>query len=183
MGEPQAVTIVDVQNGHSVVGTIPFRDSVRPSALTRDGRLLFHQVDGLNGFQVADTRRREVIATREHRTPLDGVLLVQSLGWLGFGGFERCHGIAVRPDQAEVWSVCANTVTVHAARSRFTELAAIPLPGKGYWITFSPDARYACVALSDINEVAVIDTATRSILRRLKAGSRPKRNLVLRHAS
>lgn len=183
MGEPPAVTIVDVQNRHSVVGTIPFQDSVRPSALTRDGRLLFHHVDGINGFQVADTHQQKAVATIEHRTPLDGVLLVNSVGWFGFGGFERCHGIAVRPDQAEVWSVCADTVTVHAARSPFMELAAIPLPGKGYWITFSPDARYACVALSDMGEVAVIDTATRSIVRRLKAGASPKRNLVLRHAS
>jgi len=83
-----------------------------------------------------------------------GVLLVNSLGWLGFAGFERCHGIAVRPGQAEVWSVCADTITVHAARSPFTERAAVRLPGKGYWITFSPDARYACVALSDTSEVA-----------------------------
>lgn len=183
MGEPHAVTIVDVHKAHSPVGTIPFQDSVRPSALTRDGQLLFHHVDGINGFQMADTRRRDAIATVEHGTRLDGVLLVNSLGWLGFGGFERCHGIAVRPDQAEVWSVCADTVTVHAARSRFTERAAISLPGKGYWITFSPDARYACIALSDMGEVAVIDTATRSLVRRLKAGASPKRNLVLRHAS
>jgi DNA-binding beta-propeller fold protein YncE len=183
MYEPRAVTVVDIRAGHRTLGTIGFADSVRPSALSRDGRWLFHHVDGINGFEVADTGTRSVIATIQHSTPLNGVLLVPRLGRLGFGGFERCHGIAVRPGSEEIWSVCAGTVTVHAMESpTFAEVATIALPSKGYWITFSPDGRYACVALADAGEVAVIDTGSRSVVRRLKAGTGPKRNLVL-HAS
>jgi DNA-binding beta-propeller fold protein YncE len=183
MYEPRAATVVDIRGGHKTLGTIAFADSVRPSALSRDGRWLFQHVDGINGFQVADTGTRGVIATFQHSTPLNGVLLVPRLGRLGFGGFERCHGIAVRPSAEEIWSVCAGTVTIHAMESpEFTEVATIALPSKGYWITFSPDGRFACVALADAGEVAVIDTASRSVVRRLKAGAGPKRNLVL-HAS
>jgi DNA-binding beta-propeller fold protein YncE len=183
MYEPRAVTVVDIRGGHKVLGTIAFADSVRPSALSRDGRWLLQHVDGINGFQVADTSTRSVIATIQHSTPLNGVLLVPRLGWLGLGGFERCHGIAVRPGSQEIWSVCAGAVTIHAMESpAFAEVATIALPSKGYWITFSPNGRYACVALADAGEVAVIDTASRSVIRHLKAGAGPKRNLVL-HAS
>jgi DNA-binding beta-propeller fold protein YncE len=183
MYEPRAVTVVDIRGGHRTLGTIGFADSVRPLALSRDGRWLFQHVDGVNGFEVADTNTRRVIATVQHRTPLNGALLVPRFGWLGLGGFERCHGIAVRPGSEEVWSVCAGRATIHAMESpAFAETATIALPSKGYWITFSPDGRYACVALADTGEVAVIDAASRSVVRRLKAGAAPKRNLVL-HAS
>jgi DNA-binding beta-propeller fold protein YncE len=183
MHEPRAVTVVDIRGGHRTLGTIGFAESVRPSALAGDGRWLLQHVDGVNGFQVADTNTRRVIATVQHSTLLNGALLVPRLGWLGLGGFERCHGIAVRPGSQEVWSVCAGTVTIHALESpAFAETATIALPSKGYWITFSPDGRYACVALADTGEVAVIDAASRSVVRRLKAGAAPKRNLVL-HAS
>ena len=56
--DPQArVTIVGIAAGHRVVGDILFAASVRPSALASDGRPYRH-VDGSNGFQVADVRRR-----------------------------------------------------------------------------------------------------------------------------
>ena len=81
--------------------------------------------------------------------------------------------------QHEVWSVCANHVTLHAlAAPGFQELATIRLPAKGYWITFSPDGRYAFVALSGACGIAMIDTQTRRVVRLLKAGKHPKRNLA-----
>ena len=55
LGNGAQVTVVDVKAGHEVVGEISFAGSVRPSALSLDGRL-FQHVDGLNGFQVADVR-------------------------------------------------------------------------------------------------------------------------------
>lgn len=45
MYEPQGVTVVDIQANHEVVGFIPFAESVRPSALSGDGRFLFQHVD------------------------------------------------------------------------------------------------------------------------------------------
>lgn len=181
MGAPHAVTIVDIERGHEVVGQIPFANAVRPSALSADGRWLMQHVDGLNGFQVADTQERRVIATLTHTTPLEGFVQLGSLGRLGFGGFERCHGLAIRPDQSEIWSVCGDTLTIHALQApNFPELASIALPSKGHWLTFSPDGTYAYVALADAGEVAMIDAASRAIVTRMRAGEAPKRNLVLR---
>ena len=56
IGNAGHVSVVDVEAGHEVVGEIAFAGSVRPSALSLDGRL-FQYVDGLNGFQVADVGR------------------------------------------------------------------------------------------------------------------------------
>ena len=179
MGDAGRVTVVDVEAGHEVVGEIAFAGSVRPSALSLDGRL-FQHVDGLNGFQVADVDRRKVVATVEHGTPLGWFFVYGRLGWLGPSGFQRCHGLAIRPDQQEIWSVCGASVTVHGiTESSYPELARVPLESKGYWLTFSPDGRWALVALSGANQVAVVDAKSRQIVARLPAGTAPKRNLVI----
>ena len=119
MGESQGVTIVDIQAQHKVVGFIPFSASVRPSALSADGRFLFQHVDGLNGFEVAEVRQHKVIATVEHSSDLGWLIPIKRLGYLTPGGFKRCHGLALRPDQEEIWSTCAEKLAVHnAARIR-----------------------------------------------------------------
>lgn len=183
MGGAHEVSVVDIAAGHREVGRIRFSDSVRPSALSADGRYLVQHVDGLNGFEVADVGRRALIARVEHRARLPGVRLpfLARLGWLGPGGLSRCHGLGVRPGRDEVWSVCADRLTVHAlAEPGFQELAAVRLPAKGYWITFAPDGQHAFVALSGAGGVAVVDTEARRVVRLLKAGRQPKRNLVLK---
>lgn len=183
MGEPRSVTIVDVQAGHIVVGTIPFGDSVRPSALSENGRFLLQQVDGLNGFEVASTLERRVIATVQHSTTLGWIMPVRRLGYLTPDGFKRCHGLAVRPDQREVWSVCAEYLVIHRLEApAFPESSVVNLSGKGYWLTFTPDSRFGFVALSDRDQVAVVRAADKRVVRYLDVGRAPKRNLALEHA-
>lgn len=180
MGERARVTVVDVAAGHEVAGHIPFAGSVRPPALSADGRRLFQHVDGLNGFQVADVARRRVVATVEHGTPLGWFLLHPRAGWLGPEGLQRCHGLAVRPGGSEIWSVCGSGVTVHDLdHPGHPERARIDLVDKGYWITFSPDGRQAFVAQSDAGRVAVVDAGTKRVVAHLDAGKGPKRNLVI----
>jgi hypothetical protein len=178
MGAQARVTVVDLKAGHEVVGEIRFAGSVRPSGLSIDGRL-FHHVDGLNGFQVADVGRREVVATVEHRTPLGWFLVHPKLGWVGRAGLQRCHGLGIRPDQREIWSACGASVTIHEITGSYSEIARIALDAKAYWLTFSPDSRWALVALSGVDQVAVVDTASRRVVAHLPAGARPKRNLVI----
>jgi DNA-binding beta-propeller fold protein YncE len=180
MGEPKGVTVVDVLRDHEPVGFIAFSGSVRPAALSADGSLLLQQIDGLNGFEVADTRRREVIATVRHSSTLRGIMLAKQLGYLGVGGFSRCHGLAIRPDQREIWSTCAGHLAIHRLEApAFPETGLVELDGKGYWLGFSPDSRHAFVALSGQNRVAVIDVEARRVERYLAAGRAPKRNLIL----
>jgi len=179
MGDAARVTIVDIEAGHEVVGEIAFAGSVRPSALSDDGRL-FQHVDGLNGFQVASISRRKVVATVAHDTPLGWFLVHPKLGWLGPSGLQRCHGLAIRPGDQEIWSACGGSVTVHdLTDATYPQLARIPLPGKAYWLTFSPNGRWALVALSGADQVAVVDTTRREIVSQLPTGAGPKRNLTI----
>ncbi|MFP3943519.1 MAG: YncE family protein [Alphaproteobacteria bacterium] len=180
MGGPERVTIAAPQRGHKVVGEIRFSDSVRPAAIAPSRHLFFQQVDGLNGFEVASLSRRERIARVEHSGSLGLRIWPESIGFLGWSGLNRCHGLAVRPGDREIWSVCAGRVTIHSIDSRaFTQLAQFKLPGKGYWLTFSPNGRFAFIALSKRSEVAMVDARTRKLVRRFPAGQSPKRNLVI----
>lgn len=177
---PAAVTVVDVVADHKVVGVIPYSDSVRPSALSPDGILLFQHVDGLNGFEVAETESRRMFARIEHSSELGWRLPIRRVGFMSLKGLSRCHGLAVRPDQEEVWSTCGENLAIHgASQPAFEEVAIVRLSGKGYWLTFSPDSRYGFVALSERNAVAVVDSATRDVIRRIAVGNAPKRNVVL----
>jgi len=149
------------------------------ATLSDDGRL-FQHVGGLNGFQVADVARGEVVAKVEHRATLGWLLLHPRLGWLGPSGLQRCHGLAVRPGQHEVWSACGASVTIHDITDpTYPELARIPLASKAYWLTFSPDGRWALVALSGADQVAVVDAESRDVVAQLSTGAGPKRNLVI----
>jgi len=181
MGGSDELFVVDVPSGHEVVGRIRFGGSLRPPAISPRHGLFFQHVDGLNGFEVADLEEGRVIGRIEHRTELGWFLLpIRRLGWFSTEGLKRCHGLAVTPDEREIWSVCGDRVNVHAiAGHAFPELASVPLPGKGYWITFSPDGRQAFVALSGRNAVAVVDAETRTVVTEVPVGVDPKRNLVL----
>jgi DNA-binding beta-propeller fold protein YncE len=183
MGESRSVTVVDILAGHAVVGTIPFGESVRPPALSGDGRLLFQQIDGLNGFQVSHTQERGAAVTVRHSTTLGWFIPAKVLGYLTFGGFKRCHGLGIRPDQQEIWSTCAEYLTIHRFEApAFPEQTVVELPGRGYWLTFSPDSRYGFIALGDRDQVAVVHAADKQVVRYLDVGRTPKRNLVLEYA-
>jgi len=180
MGDPPAVTVVDVEDDHRPIGRILFSDSVRPPALTADGRLLFQHVDELNGFEVADTTERRVVARVQHETSLGWIHLGGPAGWLDGHGLHRCHGLAIRPDQEEIWSVCGPGVSVHAMRQpRYPPITRVELSDDAYWMTFSPDGRFAFVPILDEWRVAMIDTRTKEIVTHFEVGPGPKRNLVL----
>ncbi len=180
MGDPQGVTVVDIQAQHKVVGFIPFSDSVRPPALSADGQFLFQHIDGLNGFEVADVQQRTVIASVEHSTNLGWFMPFNRFGYITFGGLNRCHGLALRPDQKEIWSTCATHLSIHnISDPSYPQTHLLTLEGKGYWLTFSPDNQYAFIALASLNKVAVIDTATKQLVRYLSAGDAPKRNVIV----
>ncbi|MGH7820192.1 MAG: cytochrome D1 domain-containing protein [Candidatus Binatia bacterium] len=180
MGPPHRATVVDIAAGHEVIGGIPFAESLRPSALSDEGERLYQQIDGLNGFEVADTATRRVIATVRHPEPLGWFLPMKRLGWVDSRGFHRCHGLAVRPGRAEIWSSCGPWVHVHGSQDRgFPHVDSLRFDDDGYWLTFSPDGRYLFVALSRSDEVAIVDAERRELLARTGVGRRPKRGLVL----
>jgi DNA-binding beta-propeller fold protein YncE len=170
MGQPRRVSIVDVAD-HEVIGEIPFGNSVRPPAISSDEKRFFQNIDGLLGFQVADIATRKVTHTIEHAIAVDQKATAT-----------RCHGLCVRPDQQEIWSCNVEHETVHVheiTSGAYKEIATLKLPGKIYWVTFTPDSKYAFVSVRNKGQVAVIDTATKEIVKLLEAGKEPKRTQVI----
>lgn len=171
MGTPKAVTIVDIENGHKVIGKIPFGNVTRPPAISSDEKLFFQNIDGLLGFEVADIAARKVIRTIEHEIP-EAKRAIES----------RCHGLSVRPDQQEIWScdVEHNLVFVHEMTSGdYKQIATIDMPGRIYWVSFTPDSRYGYVSVRSDQKVAVVDCQTKEIVKLLDAGREPKRTQVI----
>ena len=171
MGSPKQVTIVDVNEGHKVIGTIPFDNVVRPPALSGDGKWLYQNIDGLLGFQAADTDKRKVFATVNHNIPA----ALRATG-------SRCHGLAVRPDQKEIWSCNVEHQLVHIhdlTRDDFPEITALPMIGKIYWLCFTPDSKFAYISVRSERKVCVVDTQTKKVIKHIEVGNTPKRNLVI----
>jgi YVTN family beta-propeller protein len=171
MGSPKRATIVDVKAGHKVVGHIPYSASVRPPSLSADAKRHFQNVDGLLGFEVGDVEAREMVARVEHVIP-DKFK----------GKRSRCHGLAIRPDQKEIWSCNVEHQLVHIhdiTKEDYPEITSIPMIGRVYWLCFSPDSKRAYVAVRTERKVAVVDTETKKVITHIDVGNTPKRNLVI----
>lgn len=171
MGAPKRVTIVDVEAGHRVIGEIPYSNVVRPPALSADEKRLYQHVNGLIGFEVGDVASRKVIARVHHEVPKQ---FQQKAS--------RCHGLAIRPDQKEIWSCNVEHHLVHVhdiTKDGFPEIAAIPMIERVYWLCFTPDSRYAYISVRGANKVCVVDCQTKKIVTHIPVGETPKRNLVI----
>lgn len=171
MGSPKKVTIVDVAT-HKPIGEVPFSNVVRPVALTSDEKYLFAEVDGLVGIEMADLSKRKMI----HRVPAELAPEHLKTG-------SRSHGLGIRPDQKEIWECDVEHQEVHVyaldGGARPKQIATIPMGGRVYWLTFSPDGKHCYVSVRSRNETAVVDTATKRIVARIPAGKEPKRLLVV----
>jgi YVTN family beta-propeller protein len=174
MGNPKKVSIVDVAK-HKIVGEIPFTSVVRPVAVTQDEKRFFAEVDGLVGIEMADVAARKMI----HRVAAELSPEQTKIG-------SRSHGLAIRPDEKEVWGCDVEHHQVHVydiTADRPKQIATIPMPGGVYWLTFSPDGRFGYVSVLTRNEVAVVDTATKKVITTIPVGKEPKRLMVVTMAA
>jgi YVTN family beta-propeller protein len=167
---PRAVTVVDVSSRQPVAKLL-FSDAVRPIALSQDNKRLFANIDNLLGMEVMDVssgqrafRAAAEVSKDQKRVP------------------SRTHGIAVRPDQKEVWTCDVHhqqvfVFDVMGIAPR--QVATIPMDGEVYWLTFTPDGRTCYVSVRGRDQVAAVDTASRTIQARIPCGRSPKRLLVV----
>jgi YVTN family beta-propeller protein len=170
MGAPKKVTVVEVAK-HKVIGTIPFSSVVRPIALSKDEKRLYAEVDGLVGVEVADVAKREKI----HRIPAELSDAQRKVA-------SRSHGLGIRPDQKELWECDVEHHDVHVydiTGAKPKQIATIPIGSQIYWLTFNPDGKTCYVAARGAGEVAVVDTATKKVITRIRVGKEPKRLIVV----
>jgi DNA-binding beta-propeller fold protein YncE len=152
----------------------PFTKGIRPFAVTDDERLLYANVDGLLGFEVAEIAKDftggKMIARVEARTPPERLADIPSPP-AQKPHSTPSHGLNLRPDQKEVWmvdgvygyvyvfDVTSPTARQVASIPVFADPKERPHPG---WLTFSIDGAYAYP-----DGGVVIDTRTKRVVARL----------------
>ena len=145
--ESNVLTVADTKTNKAIREVGPFGDSVCPFAIDGKEAFVFATVDGLVGFEVADLRSGLL---------LDRVISESSdpAAWPRY----ECpsHGIALTPDQRELWVADGAENRLHVFdATTYPPVAAraIQLPAQPRWITFSIDGRYAYPSTGDVVDV------------------------------
>ncbi len=143
---------------HTVAKTVgPFGHSIRPFTINGSQTLCFVNVNGLLGFEVGDLRTGKML----HRVEVEGY----KPGPVKRHGCPS-HGIAMTPDEAEIWVVDGHNSMVHVFDAtvmppkQTTSFKVRDQPG---WITFSMDGLRAYPSSGE-----VIDTRTKRTLATLE---------------
>ncbi len=143
---------------NTIAGTVgPFAAGIRPFTVNGSDTLVFVNVNELLGFEVGDVRTGKKL----YRVEVQG---------FKYGPVARhgcpSHGIAMTPDEKEIWVVDGPNNAVHV----FDATVMPPRQGQTIqlkefpgWISFSMDGKYAYVSTGDI-----IDAATKRIVATLK---------------
>jgi hypothetical protein len=139
---------------HTVTGGVgPFSASVRPFTVNASETLCFVNVNELLGFEVGDIRTGKML----HRVEVAGF----QKGPVKRHGCPS-HGIALTPDETELWLADAANSRVHIFDATVmppTQVTSIEVRDQPGWITFSMDGRFGYPSTGE-----VIDVKTKKIL-------------------
>ena len=157
------ITIADPKT-HTMVRTVgPFSDSVRQFTTNGSGTLLFVNMVGLCGFEVADTNTGNVV----HRVecPGDWKAKIQDPD-VRLGHGTPSHGIGMTADEKEIWVVDGVNSSLHVFDAtvmppRF--MTSVKTRVQPYTMGFSLDDQYVFSASGD-----VIDAKTKKVVAVLK---------------
>jgi DNA-binding beta-propeller fold protein YncE len=145
--------VVDTKT-HKIVETVgPFGDVIRPLTVNADRSLIFVNVNKLLGFEIGDLKTGKII----HRVEVQGFKT-------GPAKRHGCpsHGVALTPDEREVWVCDAFNSAVHIFDATVMppkQVAAVKLRDQPGWVTFTVDGRFAYSSTGE-----PIDTKTRKIV-------------------
>jgi DNA-binding beta-propeller fold protein YncE len=147
------LSIADTRT-HTVVKTVgPFSKPIRPFTVNGRGTLVFVNVNGLPGFEVGDAASGKMLYRVEIPNYKPGPLKRHGC---------PSHGIALTPDEKEIWVVDGANNSVHIYDATVMppkHLAVIGLRDFPGWISFSIDGRHAYPSTGEI-----IDTKTRKVV-------------------
>lgn len=145
-------------NTNRVVGTVgPFDNVIRPFTVNGRGTLAFVNVNGLLGFEVGNLQTGKKLYHVEVQGYKQGPVKRHGC---------PSHGIALTPDEKELWLAdCANS-TIHVFDSTVMppkQLTSIKARDCVGWLSFSMDGRTAYSSTGEI-----IDVATRKVIASLR---------------
>ena len=142
---------------HELVNKVgPFANFIRPFTINGRETLVYATVDSLLGFEVGNLLTGKKLAH------------VEVKGW-NMGPVRRhgnpSHGIALTPDEKEVWLADGHNMRVHvfSAAEPYQQLTTIPVKDMPGWITFSIDGKYVYPSSGE-----VVETKTRRIISTLQ---------------
>ena len=174
---PDGKTIFAAPNGNTMTiadmatmkptGTITFSDHVRVFVSNHDGSRIYANLNNLLGFEIADVKTRKVIK----RIEVPGEMWKAK--WADpnqhfYGHGAPMHGIAMTPDESEIWIPDAinNQVLVYDNTGEWPKLdltKSIKTEAPNGWITMGLDGKLAYMASGD-----VVDVKTHKIVGQLR---------------
>lgn len=147
------LTVVNTADQKIVRQVGPFINHVRPFTIDAKQSRCFVNADSLLGFEVGDLNTGKKIAHVE----VEGFQM---------GSVKRhgcpSHGIALTPDENEIWLADAFNESVHVfdiTQNKIRQEKSIKVSDQPGWITFTIDGKYAMPSTGDI-----IDAKKREII-------------------
>ena len=167
--------IID-QKTETHVRSIKFTNRPRPLSFStnQDGstKWVLAGLTGLHGFVVVDFETGAELH-RIQFPDLGGLVKMQVAS--GARGNPN-HGIGVQPDNRVVWVTDRWYNFVHAySLPDLKHIGAVPVDVDPFWITFTPDSRFAYVSNAASATLSVIDTQALREVARVPVGLVPKR--------
>ena len=130
---------------HQVVSTVgPFANVIRPFTVNGSNTLCFVNINGLLGFEVGDVRTGKKL----YRVEVEGY----KQGPVKRHGCPS-HGIALTPDEKELWVVDGANNAVHVFDATVMppkQTVSIALRDSPGWMSFSMDGRHAYSSTGEI---------------------------------
>jgi hypothetical protein len=148
------MTVGDVET-MKAIKTITFSDHVRPFVINHDASRAYANLNNLLGFEIADVKSGKVIKRIE--APAE----MWKAKWANpnlqfFGHACPSHGIALTPDESEIWIVddINYQVLVYDNTGEWPLLKlAFKTTASADWITMGLDGQYAFLSSGDVVDV------------------------------
>ena len=164
---PDGKTIFAAPNGNTMTiadmatmkptGTITFSDHVRVFVINHDASRVYANLNNLLGFEIADAKTKKVIKRIE--APAE----MWKAKWADpnqhfYGHGAPMHGIAMTPDESEIWIPDAinDQVLVYDNTGEWPKLdltKSIKTEAPNGWITMGLDGKLAYMASGDVVDV------------------------------
>jgi DNA-binding beta-propeller fold protein YncE len=164
---PDGKTVFDAPNGNTMTiadmatmkptGTITFSDHVRVFVINHDASRVYANLNNLLGFEIADAKTHKVIKRIEAPAEMWKAKWADpNQHFYGHGG--PMHGIALTPDESEIWIPDAinNQVLVYDNTGEWPKLdltKSIKTEAPNGWITMGLDGKLAYMASGDVVDV------------------------------
>jgi DNA-binding beta-propeller fold protein YncE len=158
------MTVGDVPS-MKAIKTITFSDHIRPFVINHDATRVYANVNNLLGFEIADVKTGEVVKRIEAPAELWKAKWADVTQHF-YGHACPSHGIALTPDESELWVVdnINYGVLVYDNTGEWPVLkSSFPTTASADWITIGIGGQYAYLSSGD-----VVDVKTKKIVAQMK---------------